>query len=473
MKRAWTLLLPLVLLIAPLRAQETTFEPPLLAVIQGELYRVEGDALRPYDACQPEERLGNPMNLAPDGEFLVMATIPPLIDAALAELGTLGGTPFGLNLWLCDLRSDSLQRIYAVPGGDDDFTGEPPAPDVINSRPVWSPQGDALAWTVLDAETQAQSLLLYDVATESLEEMPLDAPLPFGFFAPPELRWGAETLYFTLSTLNEETFLDEERVYVVDPDTGAILSETLLATGGEQDDFIVERLPILGSEGEDYLALRYFQAGWLLADLRTGEQRPLLGLPERYSLLAPDGLSLLLDVDENYNYNWDVQGAEQPIPLAGYPLERIAIAPDGQAIAYADSVLNILGADGTRRQIAGSDGFADDFSARVFWGALAWRVPASAAEAQAAPSVCEGAQPSRLQAEEAGRVISESVPMNVRTEPTTNGALVGQIPGGASFTVLETAVCAEGYAWVRVRYGDLEGWVAESSGEYFLEPAQP
>jgi len=420
-----------------------------------------------------------------------MATIPPLIDTALEELGTLGGTPFGLNVWLCDLQNETLERIYTTPESDDEFSGEPPAPDVINSRPVWSPDGDAIVWANLNSIEQTQSLMMFELEIGLLEEMPLDAPLPFAYFAPPELRWSAENIVFTQSLLNEETFLEEEFLYVVDPGDGTIISENLMAAGGEQNDFIVERLPLISPDGTTTLALRYFQAGWVLVDPQTGDQQPLDGLPELFSPLAPQGLSLLVDVDENYNYNWEVQGLEQPAPLDGYPRERIAISPDGDAVAYADSVLHILNEDGTVQDIAGSDSFADDFSAMILWGPTAWRVqgttPIVDVEAQqetteetevdeeeaASPPVCEGSQPTRLSPETEARVISETVPMNVREEPSTGGNLIGQIPGGESFTVLESATCADGYTWVLISYGGLSGWVAEAGSEYFLEPSQP
>ncbi|MCA9913210.1 MAG: SH3 domain-containing protein, partial [Anaerolineae bacterium] len=162
----------------------------------------------------------------------------------------------------------------------------------------------------------------------------------------------------------------------------------------------------------------------------------------------------------------------ESVELNGYPRERITIAPDGGAIAYADSVLHILFSDGSVAEIANSDSFADDFSARILWGATQWRVAGTAQPVQIPLPVCDGAQPSRLRAMDQGRVISETVPMNVRAEPTTSGSLIGQIPGGETFTVLSQAVCANGYAWAQVRYADFEGWVAEAGSEYFLEPDQ-
>jgi len=473
MNRCWMILLVLIAFGLPMQAQEPSFDPPLLAILQGEVFRTIDDTLEPYPACMPDERLTNQVSIAPGGHYLILTTFPPLIDEAIMELGTLGDVAFGFNFWLCDLATDTLERVYAVPGGDEAFTGEIPELPVVNSRPVWSPGGQLLAWASLEVSSQEQMLVLFDVEAGTLERSALDVPLPFGFFAPPELRWGENSIFFTVSTLNEETFLDEEFFYVIDPQRGEVVSENLLIAAGEQGDFILERLPIIGQDGLDYLALRYFQAGWVLANPRNGAQEPMPEFPELYAPSAPQGLSLLMDIDENYSYNWQVLGLAESVELNGYPRERITIAPDGQAVAYADSVLHVLYADGSTVEIANSDSFADDFSAMILWGATQWRVAGTSQTVQAPLPVCDGAQPARLRTDTQGRVISDTVPMNVRNQPTTSGELVGQIPGGETFTVLSQAVCADGYAWVQVRYDDLEGWVAEAGADYFLEPAQP
>ncbi|MBC8099097.1 MAG: SH3 domain-containing protein, partial [Armatimonadetes bacterium] len=54
------------------------------------------------------------------------------------------------------------------------------------------------------------------------------------------------------------------------------------------------------------------------------------------------------------------------------------------------------------------------------------------------------------------------------------GAKIGEIPGEASFTVLEGPVCADGFNWWRVNYDGLEGWTVEGQGtEYWVEPFDP
>jgi hypothetical protein len=63
-------------------------------------------------------------------------------------------------------------------------------------------------------------------------------------------------------------------------------------------------------------------------------------------------------------------------------------------------------------------------------------------------------------------------PNNVRAQPSTTAQRRGQIPGGASFSVIGGPRCAGGYTWWQVRYGSIEGWTAEAStsGTYWVEP---
>jgi hypothetical protein len=62
---------------------------------------------------------------------------------------------------------------------------------------------------------------------------------------------------------------------------------------------------------------------------------------------------------------------------------------------------------------------------------------------------------------------------NVRPEPTSS-TVVGQIPGGEQFTVLDGPQCGlNGLTFWQVQYGDLIGWTAEGQGnDYWLEPLE-
>lgn len=84
---------------------------------------------------------------------------------------------------------------------------------------------------------------------------------------------------------------------------------------------------------------------------------------------------------------------------------------------------------------------------------------------------CPGVLPSRLQVGEMGWVLPGE-PNNLRSSPTTSGEQIGQLQGSVAFTVLEGPVCADNYAWWRVRDGyGMEGWTAEgNSNEYWIAP---
>jgi len=99
--------------------------------------------------------------------------------------------------------------------------------------------------------------------------------------------------------------------------------------------------------------------------------------------------------------------------------------------------------------------------------------------AQALPSptpspnqlICPGFLPSRLQVGRNGRVMP-GVANNLRSAPSTNSQILGQIPGGGVFTVVEGPSCdAAGIAWWRVTYQNLNGWTGEGQGSaYWVEP---
>lgn len=70
-----------------------------------------------------------------------------------------------------------------------------------------------------------------------------------------------------------------------------------------------------------------------------------------------------------------------------------------------------------------------------------------------------------------GQVIPDQGANRLRSEPSLNGEVIGNIPGGDSFAVLSDYVCADGYIWWQVEYNGLTGWTAEGEGDtYWLQP---
>lgn len=79
--------------------------------------------------------------------------------------------------------------------------------------------------------------------------------------------------------------------------------------------------------------------------------------------------------------------------------------------------------------------------------------------------------PTRLTTQIQARV-APGLPNNLRAEPSTNGAVIGEIPGEGIFTTLAGPTCDElGYLWWQVDFDGLVGWTAEGrNGDYLLEP---
>lgn len=88
---------------------------------------------------------------------------------------------------------------------------------------------------------------------------------------------------------------------------------------------------------------------------------------------------------------------------------------------------------------------------------------------------CTNAQRNRLVVYERGRVSFDNpTPLNVREGPNTNFPILDSLPNGVIFFVLEGPVCSPRYAWYRIAYRDIEGWVAEGdNNEYFAVPYPP
>lgn len=86
-------------------------------------------------------------------------------------------------------------------------------------------------------------------------------------------------------------------------------------------------------------------------------------------------------------------------------------------------------------------------------------------------TTCPGAPATRLAVGQAGRV-TPGPANNFRSQPSLSAELIGKIPGGASFTILEGPVCADGLTYWKVNYDGQIGWTAEGKGStYWLEPA--
>lgn len=204
--------------------------------------------------------------------------------------------------------------------------------------------------------------------------------------------------------------------------------------------------------------------------------------------------------------------ATQPAPVATSSAVRWAISPPNpdypgpetlfRACGYARPPLGALTTPSGARPVPASDGDSACWNYRIEWvygmplgaftftltgpeGALThtWEIvypsrPVTThlrrdAESAQPAAACPNSPPPRLQARQNARV-TPGDPNNIRAAPES-GRVIGSIPAGGQFRVLEGPVCGprRGLTWWRVSYQGIEGWTAEGQGGvYWLEPVR-
>jgi hypothetical protein len=91
--------------------------------------------------------------------------------------------------------------------------------------------------------------------------------------------------------------------------------------------------------------------------------------------------------------------------------------------------------------------------------------------AQEVQNSCGDALVSRLNAGQPAQVVVGQGANNVRVDPGKDGELLGQIPEGQQFMVIDGPECIENMFWWHVDYNGLNGWTAEGDNSvYWLEP---
>lgn len=104
-------------------------------------------------------------------------------------------------------------------------------------------------------------------------------------------------------------------------------------------------------------------------------------------------------------------------------------------------------------------------------GTVGWTAEGQGGRTYIEPLSCPGFQTSRISSGRQARV-TPGLPNRLRSSATTGAAVLGQIPSGATFSVIGGPICSENAAWWRVNYLGLVGWTMEGQyAQYWLEPA--
>lgn len=90
-------------------------------------------------------------------------------------------------------------------------------------------------------------------------------------------------------------------------------------------------------------------------------------------------------------------------------------------------------------------------------------------------AICAPAPPSHLILRERARVsLADPRPLNMRDGAGTSYPVIAQIPASGVMYVVEGPKCGQNYAWYRVEYQGLAGWIAEGDDKaYFVDLYPP
>jgi uncharacterized protein YraI len=104
-------------------------------------------------------------------------------------------------------------------------------------------------------------------------------------------------------------------------------------------------------------------------------------------------------------------------------------------------------------------------------GVIGWTAEGQAGTYWTEPLKCAHSLVSQLLPNTVGRV-TPGTPNRLRLTPGSTGAVIGEIPGGGTFSIVGGPQCgSEGWLWWQVNYNGTIGWTAEGDNStYWLEP---
>jgi hypothetical protein len=482
-KFAWLLVACLAVFSSAARAQQTG--QPLVALINGDLWSWhEGDTAltRLTTDAQVQE-----MALSPDGTRLAYTAWASITQDAVKREGGIAGGALPSDVWIYDLVTGTTLQVGGQPAGASFFTQGVPDKAVSHGSPAWSPDGKRLAWSELTYPDSKNSLAIYTPEVDSIKRVVENLPDQAGVPVPMPVWWSeANVLVVRSTTLNASTQI-EDSMLVYTPDGAPVNAFTLTSGDNEPLDFLPAR-----SGDQPVMLVRFRQSGWQVIDPVSGVRTPA-GPPQLVSAHEPEA-SLKVAFQRSggaspFNLSFQIQGTSQTqpaIPLGPLALQRVTLSPGGQSAVYQPfdvgsgvSLDEIYvwrdGATVTLPKAPTEPAIVQNF----VWGPTVWLASPVDASAQAgigggvsaqAAFACPGANAPRLTVGGTG-VVLPGEPNNIRSAPSKTAEVVGQIPAGDAFKVLDGPQCADGIVWWKAEYKAVDGWTAESSGgNYFVAP---
>jgi hypothetical protein len=250
---------------------------------------------------------------------------------------------------------------------------------VVRSDPVWSPDGKSLAWSELlvDTSTNAEGtnqIVIYNLEQKTRKIVAPKLPPQYGVPGALKIAWGNPgiALWSTAAVNDPKKGLYGEDTLLVYDTSGQLLSSTKIERLSE--------FAWLKERDKDYIGVLSLgpvdESGdpqWILVDPAIGRITGMPGLPEVYSLAAPDGLSLV-PTTLGTSPEWAIADPGKPLSKLGsvddvYVFSpMLAISPDGKQLAYVKQGALYVYSDGKATKVSASD------AGGLAWGPTGWRV---------------------------------------------------------------------------------------------------
>jgi WD40-like Beta Propeller Repeat len=298
-----------------------------------------------------------PPSVSPDGQKLAYLSLPRTFVTAhdlVRNPQNVAGWDnlFPANIWISS---------SAHPDGSDKLAlriADQSKVSIYRSNPAWSPDSKQLVWTeIAEDNPSVTQLVVYDVASQRSQstaiQLPPDPPIP----SLGSLSW--TDLGIAITVRDQMYFFGTDGKWI----RKVSISQRPLEWVTQNNTSVLIEMDWSGG------TLRQ----WLV-DPMTGGRTPFTGRVEYYSLLNPDGLSVVEMQDKLV-----VQQGQQVVATIPWsPLDSFVISPDGKTVVYT-----ILLSEGPRQVSLYRVGTSDPLTPQprpivgLSWGPVGARVVAA------------------------------------------------------------------------------------------------